>query len=67
MRPHEIVEADAHFRAMWRSIARCGGCDSIDGMEYERVHRQWVNDGRPGPVSNYIRLNATKSAEGGAS
>lgn len=46
------------FRRTYKRMSLNGECDSIDGMEYQRVLREWVAAGRPHPVTEFIFVAA---------
>lgn len=45
---------DDEFRALWSAMARGGWCDAWGGAESVRVHREWVERGRPEDVAPFI-------------
>jgi hypothetical protein len=45
------------FRSLWRRLARAGQVDEIDGAEYNRVWRQWLEANAPSEMEAYIRAD----------
>lgn len=58
-----MLESDVRrFRANWRALARRGGCDTIDGAEYQRVLSEWAQNGCPVAVAKFIAERANRRA-----
>jgi len=45
---------DGSFIRIWRQMADEGRCDEEGGRQYERIYREWVAQGRPFPVREFI-------------
>lgn len=42
------------FRNVWRMLESVGNCDTMDGMQYDRVYMAWVCYGCPRPIGLFI-------------
>lgn len=51
------------FRSVWRRLARAGQVDEIDGAEYNRVWRQWLEANAPAEMEAYIIEDGKRQAE----
>lgn len=48
---------DAEFDRAYEYLAKQGTCDSPGGQEYQRVKSEWLEYGRPAPLS-FISVRA---------
>ena len=46
------------FRALWVKLSKLGACDTWQGMESQRVYREWCEAGRPYRIVRFIRERA---------
>lgn len=44
------------FDQTWEALSKVGSCDSIGGMEYERVKREWLEFDMPEPIASFITI-----------
>lgn len=49
---------DLLFWCMIKMNADRGWCDELGSCEYRRLHASWLAEGRPGPISAWIRRHA---------
>jgi hypothetical protein len=62
--PTEVREMTLalEFKIIWTDLARDGKCDAPEGMEYQRVYREWMKDGFPLPIIPFIVQHANAPA-----
>ena len=48
------MKAPEGFRSTWRRLSARGIVDAIDGAEYNRVWRQWLEANAPAEMEQYI-------------
>ena len=48
------------WRLVWAALSLLGECDWIDGHEYVRITQEWEDQGRPTPMSFFIRSRANQ-------
>ena len=53
----------ASFRSTWRRLAANGIVDHIDGAEYNRVWRQWIEANAPAEMEQYILADQERQRE----
>lgn len=58
----ERLERRRTFNVAYGKLARVGACDSLGGMESERVRAEWEASGRPADVESFIRIRANIGA-----
>ena len=46
------------FDSFWIPLSREGKCDGWGGMEYQRVYSEWIAEGKPPFVEDFIILHA---------
>ena len=51
------------FRVAWRLAAELGMCDEADGVEYTRVHAEWLWRGAPPEVELFIEERANSGPQ----
>jgi hypothetical protein len=49
------------FDRIWFALSERGACDAMGGMEYRRVHAEWVAAGQPVQVVDFIVRRANVS------
>jgi hypothetical protein len=50
-----VIIAVTEFRAEWHRLARRCFCDALEGAEYRRVFRAWIDHGRRAPLGPFIK------------
>lgn len=45
---------DTTFANEWCLLAKLGHCDSLGGAEFDRIRREWIENGRPTDVEGFI-------------
>jgi len=48
------------FRKAWDALERQGWCDSWHSVECARVRQEWIDQGYPRKVKDFIRRNANR-------
>jgi hypothetical protein len=51
------------FRSVWRRLSARGVVDAMDGAEYNRVWRQWLEANAPAEMEEYICADVKRQAE----
>lgn len=52
------MDDQKRFRAVYESLSFEDRCDSRNGMEYQRVLRDWVEAGKPSDMGAFIHQRA---------
>jgi hypothetical protein len=59
----KMVKPAEGFRSVWRRLSARGVVDAIDGAEYNRVWRQWLEANAPAEMEEYIRADKQRQLE----